>query len=582
MKWLSLILWNTFLHSTTRTIATSIDENLEEGGITRSHEKPVAALIEWLQSNSGIIHPSLEIRHSERSDPDSKIGIFATDFIPADSLLLQIPNSIMIRGGSSDEDNGETLLPCQTVRNLAKELKLQDASTYAPYVHYLLENPPEQTPSAWSETGQDLLNSILQHGNGSGDFILPPAYPTDWIADDWINGCNDGELGDPYETLAVLLVVQKSIGMDFGEGPTGTMVPFYDMIKHKNISGQNAAIQQDGNVSTQHAMVWAVKDIQKGKEIYAPTCHKQHLVEENNFGFYGSPEIFRDCGIVEDYPQDWYFEGELDRAFRVDYGDPTNSGHVLSAWIDGKQEPSTSDLRKLKHLLDHLIKSKKVLLLTSEQHPKVPQHEWNAIKMFCEAMEIAITTALRHNGCIDSGTCSISSFGDRYIDLEKKKLVYLYDDGDDDPPTCDDEVQSEPFSDGTFKTLEEIHSPYQKLSYMWNPANRDTCLDIDGTIQICDSYRPHYHELSVHNAARYLKNPKRFLWVGGGDSMLLHEFLKYPDLELAVGLELDQRVPRSSFKHFGSQPHFDNDKVSSSGSFFSIFSFTNILSIQIQ
>ena len=43
--------------------------------------------------------------------------------------------------------------------------------------------------------------------------------------------------------------------------------------------------------------------------------------------------------------------------------------------------------------------------------------------------------------------------------------------------------------------------------------------------------------------------------------MLLHEILQYPDLELVVGLELDQQVTRHSFMHFGTQPHWDNDKV---------------------
>jgi spermidine synthase len=54
---------------------------------------------------------------------------------------------------------------------------------------------------------------------------------------------------------------------------------------------------------------------------------------------------------------------------------------------------------------------------------------------------------------------------------------------------------------------------------------------------------------------------KRVLFVGGGDSMLLHETLKYPSLELVVGLELDQKVVRGCFKHFGTQPHFDDNRV---------------------
>jgi hypothetical protein len=65
----------------------------------------------------------------------------------------------------------------------------------------------------------------------------------------------------------------------------------------------------------------------------------------------------------------------------------------------------------------------------------------------------------------------------------------------------------------------------------------------------------------THAAARYVKNVRRIIFIGGGDSMLLHEALKYPNIEKVVGLELDQTVTRKSFKHFRSQPHFDNNKV---------------------
>ena len=80
-------------------------------------------------------------------------------------------------------------------------------------------------------------------------------------------------------------------------------------------------------------------------------------------------------------------------------------------------------------------------------------------------------------------------------------------------------------------------------------------------MQICESYRPHYHEMAVHHTAFFLNEIKRVLFVGGGDSMLLHESLKYPSLELVVGLELDQIVTRQSFKYFGTQPHYHNKKV---------------------
>ena len=113
-----------------------------------------------------------------------------------------------------------------------------------------------------------------------------------------------------------------------------------------------------------------------------------------------------------------------------------------------------------------------------------------------------------------------------------------------------------------YEIVEKIKSPYQEMTFRVNPENKDTCFDLENVLQICDNYRPYYHELSVHNAARWLPNGiKRVLWVGGGDSMLLHEFLKYPSVELIVGLEIDQIVTRASFKHFGTQPHFDDDRV---------------------
>jgi spermidine synthase len=67
----------------------------------------------------------------------------------------------------------------------------------------------------------------------------------------------------------------------------------------------------------------------------------------------------------------------------------------------------------------------------------------------------------------------------------------------------------------------------------------------------------------VHHAARFMPKDsiRRALFVGGGDSMLLHEILKYPSLELVVGLELDQKVTRGCFKHFGTQPHFHDSRV---------------------
>ena len=68
--------------------------------------------------------------------------------------------------------------------------------------------------------------------------------------------------------------------------------------------------------------------------------------------------------------------------------------------------------------------------------------------------------------------------------------------------------------------------------------------------------------MQVHKPAKYIKEDiKRVLFVGAGDSGLLNEIVKYPNLELVVGLELDQHVTRMAFKHFGARPHYDDERV---------------------
>ena len=74
------------------------------------------------------------------------------------------------------------------------------------------------------------------------------------------------------------------------------------------------------------------------------------------------------------------------------------------------------------------------------------------------------------------------------------------------------------------------------------------------TIQICELYRPHYHEMFVHYTARFIEQVERVLFVGGGDSMRLHDILKYPTVNQVVGLELDQLVVRSSFRTLVCSP----------------------------
>lgn len=510
-------------------------------------------LINWLQSSDGYFNPNLEMRRSDPSDPTSFFGMFAKDDIQRKSLLLRIPRTMILN--STEEDPELLAMVCGTVRNLAAQLNLDDESAYAPYVKYLKDTqPPGQLPSAWSAAGKSLLVRFL---GDDGNKAFPPEYPIEWLTDDWEQDCDGSK--DPVEQYAALLVVQRAWD--------DVLIPVFDMMSHRNgdyWNTRSSPVREGKDVK-----VTAGKAIKKGDQIYT----SYNMCEDcgARYTTYGTPEILRDYGFVEQFPQTWIFP-EIDVSFRVDERHTTGKDGkdelkvVVTEWIEGGEVDDEESFEDLSSLLRE-IEERKELLFSDENRKveaRVPDHEWNIMVSFANAMEVAVRTALDHAEiedleCVQEGTCTISSLS-RYENLDKRELT-AWNDIDEDWPTCNDDIEMGKYDDGTFELIDEIKSPYQHLSYMIDRTNRDTCFDLDGTIQICDSYRPHYHELSVHNAARYLKSMKRVLWVGGGDSMLLHEFLKYPELELAVGLELDQRVVRGGFKHFGTQPHFDNPKV---------------------
>ena len=74
--------------------------------------------------------------------------------------------------------------------------------------------------------------------------------------------------------------------------------------------------------------------------------------------------------------------------------------------------------------------------------------------------------------------------------------------------------------------MEVLRSQYQDIYFFVNPTGDDMVMKLDSTIQQASSYRPHYHEFAVHFPARFLESVENVLFVGGGDSMVLHEVLK--------------------------------------------------------
>ena len=563
------------------------------------------ALIAWLRRSKGsFFHPDLEIRKRDPTSTSSSphYGIYAKDNIPANELLIEIPRSLMIQPGppqvgeravgyfANDEnpdggavpyfgvitsknkdgtydllvdgdDDEQTGLPadsishegfpinCATVRLLSHHLKLGEASTFAPYVRYLQSLPTKHLPTSWSEAGQARLLEVMGHNmeEYGGEPMLPPRSAFGWLEQDWLGRC--GGADDPVEHLAYMLVMQRSWD--------DTLIPVYDIMSHRNGRWWNT--NSDPIREGKSVRIRASRQIKAGEELYTSYNFCSDCGDRSIN--YGTPELLRDYGFVEQYPRRFVFHDQ-NMAFDIDIvytsgGSPTKQTSLN--WTNAYPVPDEEAL----HFLVQQVQRLKDLNATdfTIRSPDVPEVEWEVTTQYLEALVAAMESAIARaqsegteaTKCSDDDeTCNVAS--DRYPtleDLEEDWSVVFH--------TCD---AATAFSYDEWLPIEKIATSYQLLEFETNPTmNNDMCMSVDDVVKSCLSYRPHYHEMVVHFAAAYMSDIKRVIFIGGGDAMLLHEILKYPSLELVVGLELDQSVVRNSFKFFGTQPHWDKDIV---------------------
>ena len=278
--------------------------------------------------------------------------------------------------------------------------------------------------------------------------------------------------------------------------------------------------------------------------------------------------VCRRLGFVEQFPQRWIFANQ-GVAFDVEEITLDDGSTILRiSWVDGVHDKDNADFGFLRMQLERLLFLQQSNL--EEADPSIPVKEWESIVHFHEALVLALTEAIatedtagvqdrlsidsQGRSCDADETCAVNLLNARYnlLDVEAEGWA------DEMPLTCDAYGL---FGFSEWETLEQDESLHHDIMYSYNAALDDTCYDLDLKVQKCTSYRPQYHESTIHYPAKFIENVKRVFLIGGGDSMLLHEVLKYPTLELVVVLDLDQRVTRGAFKYFGAQPHWDNTKV---------------------
>jgi len=560
---LALLICTSSLVAAEKRAAPNEAADLTSDHTKQANEPTAVKLAKWLNTlDGGSFSEKQEIRAANDVSDGSKpfYGIFAKEQITRGEVLAEIPWSAIINDEEEDESLSENdfnggILKCGTVRNLAKEMKrvqkmgsyVEDpasTSKYGPYIQYLLEQDSMVLPSAWSNGGIHMFLDIL----GGRAQSIPPLYSTTWISDDFVKECN-GDVTDEIAVRAAMHVVSRA--------DDDLLVPIYDMYNHRN--GKYYNTRMIPTRGTGYKIV-ARKNIQAGDQIYnsynlCDTCGGRK-------DGYGTPEIFRDYGFIEDFPQRWQFE---DQEIMFDLYEQ-NDGHLRTVWKP-KKPKDYDDIEDAKEFfmkeLKRLVKLRKIIWRMNyiDGKPSINENEWDATFEYHDAVVNAMTHAyndlvneteklpLDKESCTDEGVCGFNYFDD---------LEYRPDPTKYNRQTCDN-VEIMTFPD--YWMMEGLKTHYQQLNFAFRAGDGDICMDLEDTVQICSSYRPHYHEYSSHFAARFVDNVKNVVFVGGGDSMMLHEVLKYPSLEKVVGLELDQTVVRKSFKYFNTQAHFDNDKV---------------------
>jgi len=577
-------------------------------------------LIDWIRTREGgIYNPKQEENTFDESNSNAR-GIFASEDIAEGEILLKVPwDSIIGAKGATHEvmiaeyqtkanAKDYAVTECRMVRDLYNEVQKGEASDFAPHLRYLslLDNDKDETnehflpvtPSLWSEEGRDLLEDINDHG------VLPPHGLFTTLNHDWMGACIEDIQNNPLEAkVAAVVAAHGTSGTAYSE--FGILVPLFDNYHYnqrleKQKEDQNEEPSEDNHDSAnakgivdygESFRLVATRPIQKGEHIYRPFGNFDHTS-------FTTPGIFRSHGIADAmfYPKFYEFAFPVDNEEELfvvgievdeDFDNGSGSGFHVKIEIydeDDAQQPEKV-IEFFEQELNWLQRLKAVVSSQSRfpEHGTMKKNEWDTAWLYHRNLVTVMQLTLEelrsdeeetNYDCpggyttTQKGTCPLWD-GFDYLPSSMPMDDLTLEFNEDNPygPTEDAyamcNVEDVHRWTGYVKAgdKEVIQSQYQAIRFFTDPQTKDMVMKLDDTVQQSSSYRPHYHEFAVHFPARFLESVKRVLFVGGGDSMVLHEVLKYPSLEKVVGLELDQYVLRNSFRYFDTQPHFDDKRV---------------------
>mmetsp|Transcript_3074 Transcript_3074/g.6631 ORF Transcript_3074/g.6631 Transcript_3074/m.6631 type:complete len:371 (+) Transcript_3074:229-1341(+) len=316
-------------------------------------------IVTWVRSKGGSFSEKVEIRRVDTSDPKSYWGVFAKEDIAAKEDLFNIPTECYIHifdiaEDMNVEEDDEPYLKnaCKLAHKLKEEMKLGEKSEYAPYIAYLKTQRPGQLPANWSKEGKDILRKVA----------IPNSPMVDWI--DWHFKEKNCIGNDSFEEHMVEMTIQRSYDT--------ALIPIWDMVNHDNgrINTENDTMYHKDGMK-----VRAARNLKAGEEIFASYDSCLDCYDINSY--WGTPEILKDFGFVENYPHRWVFN---DPAIWFEIYEHDGE---LEVYFSEEDEPLNEDqIRFLQKELDRLEKVEDDVL---QNQGAVPDNEWRTILQFHDA-----------------------------------------------------------------------------------------------------------------------------------------------------------------------------------------------------
>jgi spermidine synthase len=322
--------------------------------------------------------------------------------------------------------------------------------------------------------------------------------------------------------------------------------------------------------------VYTIQDVEAGEQLFNTytDCLDTDCGDELRLE-YGTMQVLGDYGFVEDYPQKWIWGNlptleyedlqtlvvELDRVQAPDPYDPKKETEQYQVtWLTAVRP----DLQTINFLSGHVNMLDDLEGFVQESTEALASgHERFTIRELYKSLLLALQytiwayfdEAIEDLAIGKDGNHEGSSVIHHYDSLEKRPAL-----GNPRGSFLDVCHPVHEVIGPDYRSIFYLQSQHQAIEFKYGDEEDDTCLYLSGWGQTCSAFRQ-YHEALVHYPGSFLPEIKRVAYIGGGDNMILHEILKYPSIELVLGLELDQDVVRYSFMNMGTLPYFDDPRV---------------------